>query len=147
MKMKRLTQKVWNASQSWYYEALWEVVDRKIRVDIRRNAFDHQSGARAQIFDPDQVRWNVIATIPQPQMSCLHLSYAQRNPATPEDFEQDEQRLLDEVKLILVSPEFECAECGEMKTKIGQKVALGELICLDCHAGAIDRVADAQKGV
>lgn len=97
--MRKLTQKIWKANQSWHYEALWQVNDRRIKISIRRNAFDEQNHCVAKMFDGD--KWNGIASTPHSRMNCNHLSYMQPNPPTVKDFQTDEDILLAEVKMIL----------------------------------------------
>lgn len=98
--MKRLTEKVWQNNQSWYYEALWIFDDNtKAKVEIRRNAFDNQSHANISFYNPDQLKWNRIASIPCTQMKCLNLSYIQKN-VMAHDFAEDELTLLEEARMV-----------------------------------------------
>jgi hypothetical protein len=45
-----ISVRTWNASQSWHHEATVRVLAHKIRIRIRRNAYDDQSYAEAQLF-------------------------------------------------------------------------------------------------
>jgi len=99
--MKRLTQKVWNAHQSWYYESLILLEDgTKVKVQIRRNAYDFQSFAQVSFFDQTTFKWREVAETPHPQMKCLNISYVQRG-ITAKDFEEDEALLLSEARHLI----------------------------------------------
>jgi hypothetical protein len=77
------------------YEALWKIGDRRVRIGIRVDSYDMQSHARAEIFDPGANAWNVVATIPYPQMASKGKAYGQVMPTA--EFERDEAALLAEV--------------------------------------------------
>jgi len=94
----KMTEKVWDANQSWYYQAVHKLYGRTLRVDIRRNAYDEQSWAKISLFDKETGNWNVIAT--NPHMKCLHISYVQKN-IKANVFLSDEDILLKEAKMLL----------------------------------------------
>lgn len=107
--MERHTQKVWQSQQSWNYEALHSHAkftpnvgskDLKIRIRIKRDAYDSQSYALAEGFDPDRLKWQEIVSIPYPKMVCLKISYI-ADDVRAKDFLEDEQTLLNEVKVLL----------------------------------------------
>lgn len=93
--------KVWLGNQSWHYQSLWKYGSERLRIDIRRNAYDDQSYARVDIWSRTDNRWNEIASRPFPMMRCLGLSYAQRTPARAADFDGDRIALLSEARIIL----------------------------------------------
>ena len=99
---------MWNTPYAWCYEALFSYSryvpykgshSKKIRIRLKRNAFDFQSFGIAEIFNETESRWNEAASIPPPELCCLQVTYVGK--ATPEDFKQDEEGLLKEVKIIL----------------------------------------------
>lgn len=99
--MKRHTQKVWKSQQSWNYESLLSHPNgKRVRIRIKRDAFDYQSYALAECFDAEANKWNEVASIPYPQMSCLKVSYIQ-DTATMKDFQEDEKTLLGEAEIVL----------------------------------------------
>lgn len=89
--------KSWSEEQNGRrgYEALWRIGERRVRIGIRVDSYDMQSHARAEIFDPGANAWNVVATIPYPQMASKGKAYS-KTPLTKE-FERDEATLLAEV--------------------------------------------------
>lgn len=97
---KELSKRTWNASQSWYHERLFMLLNRKVRCQIRRNAYDEQSYARAELFDGD--KWNEIAHLniqfwPQ---SLQTLSYV-RTDVRDENFDGLVKLLMLEVQKIM----------------------------------------------
>lgn len=98
MSQSRKFEWVWNSQQSWYYESLHFLPGNiKIKIEIRRNAFDYQSYARASSFDGD--KWNVIANIPHPFMQCMGVKYNQTD-VKAKDFYKDEEELLTQCEMI-----------------------------------------------
>lgn len=75
--------KLYNMDQSWNYETLWELskgkVRQKVKVEIRRNAYDFQSYGRAYLFSPTDLKWSCVATTAGPQLHCLDLSYTTKD--------------------------------------------------------------------
>lgn len=100
--MKRLTQKVWNANQSVYYESLWEIscgdTKKKVKIEIRRNTYDFQSWARSSLFDGN--KWNGVALIPCEHMDSLKVN-AFCKDVQPSNFSEDEAELLEETKMLI----------------------------------------------
>lgn len=64
----------YNAEQSWFLKQHFEFKGFKVRVIIKRNAYDEQSSAIAQVLDSSVPKWNTIASIPFSQMKA-HGSY------------------------------------------------------------------------
>jgi hypothetical protein len=54
----------WQGTQSHQFEQLFEHKGRKFKVLIKRDAYDAQSSAGIYGFDPAQLKWNLIDTIP-----------------------------------------------------------------------------------
>lgn len=92
-----VNERIWNEKQSWYYESTLTISGRKIKIEIRRNAYDFQSWAIALLFDGN--KWNQIAHIPHPQMKCMHVSYV--GNASVEDFREDTDALIKEVTMLI----------------------------------------------
>jgi hypothetical protein len=77
----------WNTNQSWNARQHFATADgRRLRADIRRNAYDFQSSATLSGFDPAAMSWNVIASLAltAEAFPALSLSYV-RNPLTGSD--------------------------------------------------------------
>jgi len=98
--MEPLFQKSWKGQQSLEYDATYALRKRKVRVRIKRDAYDFQSYARAEVWYPKEMRWNQVAEVPYPMMESLKASYYSR--AEPGRWwSTDETRLLEEAAAIL----------------------------------------------
>jgi hypothetical protein len=94
--MKKISQQFYNAHQSWYFERIVKHGKLKMRVDIRRNAYDFQSWVRGHIFDPVHMRWNLLVDRPIEGAKCAGANYV----STFEDikpFEADAESVLKEL--------------------------------------------------
>lgn len=58
----------YNVEQSWYLKQHFEFKGFKVRIIVKRNAYDNQSSAIAQVLDVSVPKWNTIASIPYTQM-------------------------------------------------------------------------------
>jgi hypothetical protein len=92
-----IRKRLWQDKQSWNYEAIYELNGNKVRVNIKRDAFDFQSYARAHVLDCKQ--WRPITRIPYPHMHTK-ASYVS-DTVTEENFTQDEKELIEEVSTLL----------------------------------------------
>lgn len=105
--MKLLSEKLYSADQSWIYETLWDLPakDHRIKVVIRRNAYDSQSYGRAYLFSASESKWNEVAHTSGLKLKCKDASYAMDEQRIireyKKQFSQDTNDLLQEVKLIL----------------------------------------------
>lgn len=98
---ERLTQRVWNGSQSWNYEAMWQLRADRVRVRLRRNYMDEQSHLEVDVFSEDARAWNRIVWRPMtPEVECYGVSYVAKDVGAA-DFLTDEAALLDEAELVL----------------------------------------------
>ena len=93
--------RVWNAGQSWHYQGVWLVCGRKVRIDIRRNAYDMQSHLRAEVFDPVANNWNELCSQPIEVAACKAISYVDKQEKVMLPFRLDAKALLDEAAVIL----------------------------------------------
>jgi hypothetical protein len=93
--------RVWNASQSWYFEALHEHGDTRIRIRIRRNAYDNQSFLIAEVWSPTTLSWNEATTLPMNADRQSHSVQYFQEKITVEHFARDERDLLHTVSIIL----------------------------------------------
>jgi hypothetical protein len=78
----------------------------KIKIDIKSDSYDFQSFARVSVFNPSELKWNVISSIPFGNMSTPHkLFYSIQkndNPAILSDkFKKDVEVLTKEAEEIL----------------------------------------------
>lgn len=100
MANKRISQTLSNENQSWNYESIHNFMGKKVRIYIRRNAYDIQSFLSAEIFDKKENKWNRLCSIPFKGAACTPVVYVQ-NHVDIKLFEADEARLLTKAALIL----------------------------------------------
>jgi len=99
--MKIISQRVWRAEQSWYYDHKFiTTAGTRLWVDIRRNAYDHQSWAKGHVFDAIGKQWNLIVSIPIESCDCRKVSYV-RDSVGLDDFAVDDDNIIDEMLKIL----------------------------------------------
>jgi len=103
-KQQQISERVWNANQSWYYERTVRcsvTPDHSpdtLRISIRRNAYDDQSSAEVERWTPDgwkSVVWQAIQFC-----ECKGLSYA-KDGVRASDFHNDGIALLKEALAVL----------------------------------------------
>lgn len=98
--MKQISQRFYMQGQSWNFERIVEQAGRKLRVAIRRNAYDDQSSVHGYALDPLQLKWNLLVDRPIMGAACQKASYVRSNePIAP--FEQDAKSVLEELAKIL----------------------------------------------
>ena len=103
MKKRIISTRCYRRDQSWYFEQVVKFSDAsqtfKLKVNIRRNAFDDQSGA--QVFMWSGTGWNSVVEAPISECHCRGVSYCV-DDVKASDFESDCERLLTEAKFIVV---------------------------------------------
>lgn len=95
-----LAPNCWNTNQSWNFTSHWHFADHKLRVRIRRNAYDDQSFAEVSKLDPTTGDWNILRSLPIRECVCSTISYI-RKGVTAGDFAADEQALLRAARTLL----------------------------------------------
>jgi hypothetical protein len=102
MKQKIISERCWKANQSWYYEKVIAFASNtrsfKLKVDIRRNAYDDQSHAR--VYQWDGTKWQLVVKYPIRDCVCQHLDYTMMN-VTADSFSTDTLYLLKEALQIV----------------------------------------------
>ena len=102
---KVISKRVWNSEQSWYFETVVELLSsdrclKKAKVEIRRNAYDDQSYARAYVLGDD--KWERIVFKPIQLCHAKEISYTQKDDCKLRNlFELDCNDLLDELDAII----------------------------------------------
>ncbi|MFA7523703.1 MAG: hypothetical protein WCY71_12330 [Halothiobacillaceae bacterium] len=92
----------YNSQQSWFAQQHYELNGFKVRVTIKRNAYDDQSSAIAQVLDAKTPKWNTIASIPHPQMKSNGSYVIKSLSATQQaTFKQDILTLINKAKMLL----------------------------------------------
>lgn len=100
---QRHTEKLWHENQSWHYEALYRFRDYRLKVDIRRNAYDFQSHLRVKIFDPESLKWNVLVSDAMTPDQETHKVFFDGKSADIRPFRRDTEKMLEEARLVLDS--------------------------------------------
>jgi len=97
--MKTISERLYNRDQSWYFERIVrkDVRSAPLKVDIRRNAYDNQSGARVWRWNGSE--WKLVVDAPISDCVCRSVRYT--NDASVSDFECDFDRLLNEALEII----------------------------------------------
>ncbi len=83
--------------------ALTVLAVHKLRVRIKSDSYKFQSYARIEIYNEQERKWNVLASIDHGNMETQEgLHYMPpHDPATERDFEDDEEELLRLAGLVL----------------------------------------------
>lgn len=108
--MKRLESHLYGESQSVEYMAIWDADPGRVRVRIKRDSYDQQSYAAAELFDGEA--WQRVAFLPRDEMTVLgtgpggrKIVHAYLKGRDLESvrlfFETDESALLAQVELIV----------------------------------------------
>lgn len=102
-KLKTIEERFFQGSQDWSYEAFYDVDGTKLRIKIRRNAYDEQSYAHCEVLDRQERKWNMLVTIHISQMKCRPVSYVMRDlePRYKQMFKDDAAELLRLAKELL----------------------------------------------
>jgi hypothetical protein len=94
--MTRISQQFYNSEQSWHFERIVKHGKLRMRVDIRRNAYDFQSWVRGYIFDPVHMKWNLLVDRPIEGAKCEQASYV-RKVESIAPFQADAESVLKEL--------------------------------------------------
>lgn len=92
----------YNSQQSWFMKQHLEFKGKKLRVIIKRNAYEGQSSAIIQMLDPASGVWNTLASIPHSQMKA-NGSYVLKalSHSQSQSFIQDGRELVRQAKFLL----------------------------------------------
>lgn len=93
MKIKQISERVYNQDQSWYYERTVSVGSHKLKIDIRRNAYDNQSYGRVHRWDG--TKWQLVVEAPITELNCSVISYVDKGIIAG-NFGRDGDKLLQE---------------------------------------------------
>lgn len=94
MKAKTIQADFSNHSQSWFYTKISILGSKKYRIRIRRNAYDFQSYAVAELWNGQE--WKEVISRPIEKMLCSKVSYTKETLTLDETgfFEFDAEELL-----------------------------------------------------
>lgn len=93
-----ISERFYNQSHSWNYERTVKIGSRKVRVQIRRNAYDQQSYARTHVWAGDA--WNLVCSRPISECKCSTVSYV-NDGATDRLFKKDADSIIEETVEVL----------------------------------------------
>lgn len=91
VKTKVISEQFYNQNQSWYYVRIIEKDSHKMKVFIRRNAYDNQSCAQVERWDG--TKWQFVYDKPIMECQCKVVSYVQTD-AKKDKFSLDADELL-----------------------------------------------------
>jgi hypothetical protein len=89
--MRTIAEQCFEQNQSWMYIYVGEVDGVRLRVEIRRNAYDAQSYAKIDKWNGEI--WNFVHSMPITSCYCKRISYVMEN-VTKEDFQADAMTLI-----------------------------------------------------
>lgn len=89
--MVKITESCYKEHQSWWYRKVVIIDSHKLRVNIRRNAYDEQSYANVERWDG--TKWQVIHDLPITDCACKTVSYVMEN-ITASSFAIDADNLI-----------------------------------------------------
>jgi hypothetical protein len=95
---KLISMRTWKSDQSWNFQTIINFDGCKLKVEIRRNAYDNQSFARVKRWDGDQ--WNIVCSRPITECRCQSISYVSKN-ITDVNFLKDADSLVDEAMAVI----------------------------------------------
>jgi len=85
--MKLIQKNLYNQNQSWnYLEIIEDTHGNRLRISVRRNAYEEQSHAKVERWDGNQ--WQFVTSIPITECACYDISYVTKDPDQTL-FEQD----------------------------------------------------------
>ena len=100
MKTKTISERVFNADQSWYFERIILLPNTdKVKINIRRNAYDFQSWARVSRWNGEE--WKNVVDAPITEFNCHKISYVDKG-ITTKHFDEDAGKLLMEAMKIVL---------------------------------------------
>jgi hypothetical protein len=89
--MRTIAEQCFEQNQSWMYTKVVDTNCGRLRVEIRRNAYDAQSYAKIDKWNGEI--WNFVHSIPITSCLCQSISYVMEN-VTKEDFQADAMILI-----------------------------------------------------
>lgn len=99
----KISEQFYNAHQSWNYEVISQRHDGlKLKVSIRRNAYDDQSYVRGYALDPVHFKWNLIVDDCIEFANCAKASYVNKHE-NAEPFEMDADNVFEKLTSICPS--------------------------------------------
>ncbi len=96
-----ISERVWKGTQSVNYEQVFEFGPNRLRVRIKRDAYDNQSHARVHVWLGG---WVLVCSTPIEWMYCRTLSYTDPVPKA-DAFDDDFMRLFQEAASVLEARE------------------------------------------
>ena len=100
--IREISERFYKSSQSWVYERIIAAQAIRLRVLIRRNAYDIQSYVRGYALDSKESKWNLLVDRPIKGAACEEASYVDsEEKADINRFKQDAKHVIDELIDIL----------------------------------------------
>jgi hypothetical protein len=97
-----ISERLYNSNQSWMYQLIVNIEGHKLRVSIKRNAYDFQSYAKIMRWDGH--KWHFITSMPIETCKCAAVSYVMRRDEHFDIslFRKDAKQLIEEAKEVVL---------------------------------------------
>ena len=89
-----------NGRQSIDFNGIYEVAKHKLKISIKRDSYDFQSKGHISIWNPTELKWNNVYSIPYQKLGCLASNAY--GAARKEMFKEDIDKLIDKAKQIIL---------------------------------------------
>lgn len=96
--MKTISKTYSKGQQSHNYQEILDIDGLKLRIRIKRDAYDFQSHAIIEAFSKTDAKWNQVHFIPYPEIK-MNISYV--CPASAASFKADRDELVRVAKALL----------------------------------------------
>jgi hypothetical protein len=108
--------------QSWYYTALWQYGEERLKVEIRCDcSYRFQSDFRIFIWSRPKMEWSLLADIHYSQAKSLPNAFI-GDQVTAAAFGQDEEDLLDRALMVIAAhPDQPVAKDRHARSAAGRK--------------------------
>ena len=98
MKTKEINEHLFKRSQSWHYHWIGKLGKKSVKIEIKRNAYDSQSGIRGFVMTNDT--WSKIVYRPIISSPVKEISYVDKNPDI-QLFQTERDSVLEELSQLI----------------------------------------------
>ena len=100
LKLTQISERFWKGRQSWNYQRVVRAGDKRLRITIKRDAYDFQSHLYGDAYDSVHMKWHRLVARPLDGATCADTSYVDRNPNI-QPFREDAEDVLVELLEII----------------------------------------------
>tara|TARA_R110000787_G_scaffold195733_4_gene307120 strand:- start:2910 stop:3248 length:339 start_codon:yes stop_codon:yes gene_type:complete len=80
--VKTITTRYFNGTQSTEFTGIYEIKGNKCKINIDVDSYDMQSSAKISVFNPQELKWNFLSSIPFKQMDTIKTKVYGGRPVT-----------------------------------------------------------------